>query len=120
MRVLYSSLRYKRIINIKMELFEDRENWEIFHKDSRNPKASGRDGRRQNVKENRKRLQRMQERQQQGESEKIVVDESTDEEPDLGKKKYDNGKPKRGLKIQLTYEQEEQMEKLPKQRGKKQ
>jgi hypothetical protein len=63
----------------------------------------------------------MQERQQQGESEKIVVDDSTDEEPDLGKtKKYENGKPKRELKIQLTYQQEEQMEKLPKQRGKKQ
>ncbi len=104
-----------------MELFEDRENWEIFHKDSRNRKAEGRDARRQNVKENRKRLQRIQEREQQRESEKVVVDESTDEQPDLGKaKKYENGKPKRELKVQLTHQQEEELEKSSKKRGKKQ
>jgi len=42
-----------------MKLFEDRENWEVFCKDSRNKKAEGGNNKRDNYKEVVKRLQRI-------------------------------------------------------------
>lgn len=61
-----------------MQLFEQRENWELFAKDTRNKKALGNNGRRYNHKENAKMIKKILERQEQSELTKAIVEETTD------------------------------------------
>lgn len=79
-----------------MQLFEQRENCEVFVKDSRNRKAQGGNSKRNNYKETLKRLARMQEKDEQAWMDKPIVEETTDEEPEHDLlRKYCNGKPKK-------------------------
>lgn len=81
----------------------------MFCKDSRNKKAVGVNNKRNNHKEVLKRLERMQEKADQADCIEEKVDDSTDEEIDQAKnKKYANGKPKKELKKQMTFEEAEQ------------
>ena len=50
-----------------MQLFEEKEYWEVFCKDTRNKRANGGTNKRNNVKEIKKRVQRMLEREEQQE-----------------------------------------------------
>lgn len=63
-----------------MQLSEEKEYWEVFAKDSRNRKANGNNGRRNNHKEALKRMNRMIQRQEQAEASKPMVEETTDED----------------------------------------
>ena len=92
-----------------MQLFEEKEYWEVFAKDSRNKKAKGGDARRNNRKEALKRMNRIQEKQEMAALSKPIVEESTDEDnPGQVIKKYNNGKIKKELKKQTHYFEDEE------------
>lgn len=63
-----------------MQLSEEKEYWEVFAKDSRNRKANGNNGHRNNHKEALRRMNRILQRQEQAEVSKPMVEETTDEE----------------------------------------
>ena len=89
-----------------MQLFEEKEYWEVFTKDTRNKRANGGTNKRNNVKELKKRVQRILERQEQEDDcPKVIFEEATDDE-DGKVRKYTNGKPKKEVKKQTHYNEE--------------
>lgn len=93
---------------------DEKEYEEIFHKDDRNQRGGPNAKKRTNVKEVMRRLQQIEKRkgnpvQESSEEEAVEV------EP---RRKYDNGKPQRVVKVQEYYEEESGEEKKKAKKGK--
>ena len=78
-----------------MQLFEEKEYWQVFSKDSRNKKAVGGNAKRINKKEQAKRQNKIKEREEQTENDKPIFEEATDDEESNKNKKYGNGKQRK-------------------------
>ena len=89
-----------------MQLFEEKEYWEVFSKDSRNKKATGGHAKRTNKKEQIRRQNKIKEREEQAETDKPIIEEATDDEEGNKTKKYGNGKQRKEQKKQTHYLEE--------------
>ena len=86
-----------------MQSIEEKEYWEVFHKDDRNQRARGQNGKRHNRKEEARRNKRMVLREQQAQLSRKSSELSVEEEEEVKPKKYGNGKIRKEQKRQKHY-----------------